>query len=111
MWFWAVLGLLACQVPLLWATVRSQPMAGVVAVEQAGVVTVLVLLLLAEGLQRPSFVDLSLALALLLLGGGLVFARFMERWLSGDVTDYVTWVAAGAALYGVVLAVLVTRGG
>ena len=51
-----------------------------VGLEMAGVCESLVLLLLAEGFQRPLFYDLGLALALLSFGGGLVFARFLERW-------------------------------
>jgi multisubunit Na+/H+ antiporter MnhF subunit len=39
------------------------------------------LLLLAEGFQHPSFFDLPLTLAFLSFGGGMVFARFVQRWL------------------------------
>ena len=39
------------------------------------------LLLLAEGFGRAPFTDLAVALALLSFGGGLVFARFLERWM------------------------------
>jgi multisubunit Na+/H+ antiporter MnhF subunit len=37
--------------------------------------------LLAEGLHRSGVFDLALVLALLSFGGGLVFARFLERWV------------------------------
>ena len=43
--------------------------------------TLLILILLAQGMNRPSLYDLALALSLLAFGGGLVFARFLERWL------------------------------
>jgi multicomponent Na+:H+ antiporter subunit F len=39
------------------------------------------MVLLAEGFNRPSFYDLPLTLALLSFGGGMVFARFLQRWL------------------------------
>ena len=52
-----------------------------VALEAAGSITVVVLLLLAEAFHRVPFVDLALTLALLGFGAGLVFARFLERWL------------------------------
>ena len=39
------------------------------------------LFLVAVGEKRVPFVDLGLAVALLAFGGGLVFARFLERWL------------------------------
>jgi multicomponent Na+:H+ antiporter subunit F len=38
-------------------------------------------MLLAEGFGRLPFFDLALTLALLSFAGGLVFARFLERWL------------------------------
>ena len=49
--------------------------------EAASLIATLVLLLMAEGFGRQPFVDLALALALLSFGGGLVFARFLERWM------------------------------
>ena len=41
----------------------------------------LILMLLAEGSERAMLFDLALTLALLTFGGGLVFIRFLERWL------------------------------
>ena len=38
----------------------------------------LILALLAEGFNRPEFIDVALALALLAFGGGMVFVRFLE---------------------------------
>ncbi|MEA2508926.1 MAG: multicomponent Na+:H+ antiporter subunit [Actinomycetota bacterium] len=52
-----------------------------VGLELASVIVCLILLLLAQGLHRPPFFDLALALALLSFAGGLVFARFLERWV------------------------------
>jgi len=52
-----------------------------VALEMAGVLVTLALVLLAEAMQRSLFLDLALTQALLAFGGGLVFARFVERWL------------------------------
>lgn len=49
--------------------------------EMAAMVEVLALVLLAEGFHRPGMFDLALTLALLSFGGGLVFVRFLERWL------------------------------
>lgn len=65
--------------PCLVVSVRASAMEGLVALEMAGVIAVLVLLLLAEGFQRQPFVDLALALALLSFVGTLAFVRFMER--------------------------------
>ena len=46
-----------------------------------GSIAVVVLVVLAEAFHRVPFVDLALTLALLAFGAGLVFARFLERWL------------------------------
>jgi hypothetical protein len=37
-------------------------------------------MLLAEGFRRSGEFELAILLAVLLLGGGLVFVRFLERW-------------------------------
>ncbi len=52
-----------------------------VGLEMAAMVETLILMLLAEQLNNPNFYDLAVALSLLSFGGGLVFARFLERWL------------------------------
>ncbi len=52
-----------------------------VGLQMAGTIAVLVLIILAEAMQRPSFLDLALALALLSLPAALMFAHFVERWL------------------------------
>ena len=65
--------------PCLVVSVRASVMEGLVALELAGVISVLVLLLLAEGFQRQPFVDLALVLAVLSFVGTLAFVRYMER--------------------------------
>ncbi len=63
------------------AVFRGNPMERLLGLELGATVQVLVLLLLAQGFAQPSFFDLALSSAFLTLGGGLVFARFLERWL------------------------------
>ncbi|HEU5200610.1 MAG TPA: monovalent cation/H+ antiporter complex subunit F [Ktedonobacterales bacterium] len=70
-------GFVACGVVLWRATVLD----AVAALNLAGVLAALELILLAEGLHRSPFYDLALVLALLACVGGLVFARFLERWV------------------------------
>ena len=65
--------------PCLVVSLRASVMEGLVALELAGVIAVLVLLLLAEGFQRQPFVDLALVLAVLSFVGSLAFVRYMER--------------------------------
>jgi multicomponent Na+:H+ antiporter subunit F len=60
---------------------RGSPVDRLVGLELAGTVDTLVLLLLAQAYDRAIYFDLALALALLSFAGGLVFARFLERWI------------------------------
>jgi multicomponent Na+:H+ antiporter subunit F len=77
----AAVALLLELVPIGAVIVRRPPIEGLVALELASVLNTLVLMLLAEGFNRPGFMDLALVLALLSLAGGLVFARMYERWI------------------------------
>src|SRR5438552_2961118 len=67
--------------PCLLVVVRAPIVDALVAVELAGVLATLVLVLLAEGFQRSSYWVLPLTASVLTIVGGLVFARFLERWL------------------------------
>jgi multicomponent Na+:H+ antiporter subunit F len=80
-WLVAALGLILALVPCGIVVFREPPMDRLVALELASVISSLMLLLLAQGFHRPAFFDLALALALLCFAGGLVFARFFERWV------------------------------
>ena len=75
----AIVLVLGGLVPCLAVSLRASVMEGLVALELAGVISVLVLLLLAEGFQRQPFVDLALVLAVLSFVGTLAFVRYMER--------------------------------
>jgi multicomponent Na+:H+ antiporter subunit F len=75
----AIVLVLGGLVPCLVVSFRASEMEGLVALELAGVISVLVLLLLAEGFQRQPFVDLALVLAVLSFVGTLAFVRYMER--------------------------------
>lgn len=76
----AAIAMLVALVPLGVVLCRAEVMPAVVAYEAIGSVAVLVLMLLAEGFGRPGEFELAAVLAALLLGSGLVFARFLERW-------------------------------
>jgi multisubunit Na+/H+ antiporter MnhF subunit len=71
------LALLPCLVVL----VRGDVMAAVVAYEVISTVAIVVLVLLAEGFRRSGEFELPVLVAVLLLGSGLVFVRFLERGL------------------------------
>ncbi len=68
-------------VPCLVVLMRGDAMAAVVAYEAISSVTIMVLILLAEGFRRTGEFELPVVVAVLLLGSGLVFVRFLERGL------------------------------
>ena len=68
-------GVLAC----VWVCARSDVIAGLAALELAGTLSTVVLIMLAEGIHRQPFIDLALVLAVMSLIGSLAFARLLER--------------------------------
>ena len=72
-----LLGLVPCGIVCF----TGAPMERLVALEMAGTINTITLLLLAQGFDQPPFYDLALVLSLLSFAGGMVFARFMERWV------------------------------
>ena len=81
-WMAGALALCASLLPCGLVCLRAKDaVERLVALEMSSVIVTLALVLLAEAMQRPLFLDLALTQALLSFGGGLVFARFVERWL------------------------------
>lgn len=77
----AAIAMLVAVIPCGIVMVRGQLMDAVVAYEAISSVVLMVLILLAEGFRRSGEFELPVLLALLLFGSGLVFVRFLERWL------------------------------
>lgn len=80
-WLIAALVLLVGFVPCLIVLWRAPVADALVALNLGGTLATLEIALLAEGFRRPELFDLALVLALLSFAGGLVFARFLERWV------------------------------
>lgn len=78
---WAALGLLIGYVPLLYVVARRRPIDGLVALECGGVLLVLILMCLAEGFHRSFGYAVAIVAAVMSWIGGLVFARFLGRWV------------------------------
>jgi multicomponent Na+:H+ antiporter subunit F len=55
-------------------------MDALVALELGSVIVTAILMLLAEGIHRESFIDLALVFAILSFAGSLTFARLLERY-------------------------------
>lgn len=80
-WLIASAALILALIPCGIAAFRGSPMERLLGLEMAGVIEAMFLVTFALAINRPNFLDLALAMALLCFGGGLVFARFLERWL------------------------------
>jgi multisubunit Na+/H+ antiporter MnhF subunit len=78
-WLIGALALLPGLVACIWVCARSDAVAGLAALELAGTLSTVELILLAEGIHRQPFIDLALVLALMSLIGSLAFARLLER--------------------------------
>lgn len=72
-----LLGLVPCCVSVL----RGPAMDRFVALQTAEIIIILTMTMMAEGYDRSIYLDIPLALAVLTLASGLVFVRFLERWL------------------------------
>jgi multisubunit Na+/H+ antiporter MnhF subunit len=80
-WLWAAAALLLALIPSGVVCFRGPVQDRVVGLEFAGVIITLELVLVVQGFKRAPFYDLPLTLAFLSFGGGLVFARYVQRWL------------------------------
>jgi multisubunit Na+/H+ antiporter MnhF subunit len=81
-WLVAATVLLLGLVPCGWVLLRGKLNDALLAVELAGTLVTLVLLLLAEGFHRSSYFELSIVLAALSFVGAMLFVRFIgDRWL------------------------------
>jgi multicomponent Na+:H+ antiporter subunit F len=78
-WQIAGLALILGLAPCGWVCLRYSFAEGVVAVQLAGTVAAIALLVLAEAESREPFADLALVLAVLSFSGTLIFLRFLER--------------------------------
>jgi multisubunit Na+/H+ antiporter MnhF subunit len=77
----AATALVAGLVPLLGVAARRRPIDGLIALELAGTLTMLSLLCFAEGFHRSFNYAVAIVAAALVWIGGLVFVRFLGRWL------------------------------
>ena len=80
-WLIGATALLVGLVPCGWVLLREATLDALVALELAGTIVTVVLVLLAEGFDRSSYFVLPLVLASLSFAGTLVFVRFLaDRW-------------------------------
>jgi multisubunit Na+/H+ antiporter MnhF subunit len=80
-WLVAACGVAICLVPCAWVCLRGKPEWRLVGFEMTGAIVTILMALFIAGSNRFVFMDLPLSQAMLSLGGGLVFARFLEKHL------------------------------
>lgn len=81
LWMIAAAVLLFGLIPCGIASFKGEALERMIGLEMAAIVIILLLLLLAEAFGNANFYDLALTEGLLAFGGGLVFVRFLERYL------------------------------
>lgn len=81
--FWLITGAVvsATLVPCADMCLRGSPERRLVGLEMTSLIVTIALVLFTIGFGRIPFIDLPLALAIMSFGGGLVFARFLEKHL------------------------------
>ena len=81
--FWLVTGVVvsATLVPCADMCLRGSPERRLVGLEMTSLIVTVALVVFTIGFGRIPFIDLPLALAIMSFGGGLVFARFLEKHL------------------------------
>lgn len=80
-WFAAGSGVATALIPCAHMSLRGSPERRLVGLEMSSIIITLALGLLSIGFGRSILMDLPLALAIMSFGGGLVFARFLEKHL------------------------------
>jgi multisubunit Na+/H+ antiporter MnhF subunit len=77
----AATALVCLYVPLGWVATRRRPIDGFLAVQLTGTLGVLILVCFAEGFHRSFMDGVAIMAALVTWLGGMVFARFLGRWM------------------------------
>ncbi len=80
-WLVAAVLVSAALVPCAYVSLSGAPERRLVGLEMTSVVVIIVMVLFTIAFGRAPFIDLPLALAIMSFGGGLVFARFLEKHL------------------------------
>ncbi len=80
-WFWAGAGITAALAPCALMCLRGGPERRLVGIEMAGMLITIAMILFTMAARRTVFMDLPLTLAIMSFGGGLVYARFLEKHL------------------------------
>lgn len=80
-WLIAGVAVASSLVPCAFMCLRGTPERRLVGVEMTSMIVVTSMVLFTVGTSRLPFIDLPLSLAILSFGGGLVFVRFLGKYL------------------------------
>ncbi len=80
-WLLAAAAVSATLLPCADMCLRGSPERRLVGLEMASLLIVIAMILFTVGFGRSILIDLPLTLAIMSFGGGLVFARFLEKHL------------------------------
>jgi multicomponent Na+:H+ antiporter subunit F len=80
---WTAAGVLvmAALLPCASMCLRGSPERRLVGLEMTGLIVTTALVLFTVGFGRIPFIDIALALAIMSFGSGLLFARFLGKYL------------------------------
>lgn len=81
LWLAAAGAVSAALLPCADMCLRGSPERRLVGLEMTSLIVTIAMVLFTVGFGRLPFMDLPLALAIMSFGGGLVFARFLEKHL------------------------------
>jgi multicomponent Na+:H+ antiporter subunit F len=80
-WLTAATAMLLGLAPCCLVVLSGRMMERFVALQLAQVIVVFTMVMMAVGYGRSIYLDVALVMAVLALASGLVFVRFLERWL------------------------------
>ncbi len=81
LWLWAGAGVCLSLLPCAWMALRGNAERRLVGLEMTSLVVIFALVIFTVWSGRIPFIDLALTMAIMSFGGGLVFARFLEKHL------------------------------
>ena len=80
-WLWAGIAVASCLIPCADMCLRGSPERRLVGLEMTSIIITLAMVIFTIAFERIPFIDLPLTMAIMSVGGGLVFARFLEHHL------------------------------
>ncbi len=81
LWLVAGAAVSAALIPCADMSLRGTPERRLVGLEMTSIIVTVALVMFTIAFGRTPFIDLPLSLAIMSFGGGLIFARFLEKHL------------------------------